>query len=111
MADQALIDEVKELLPADAAGQGWDDARIGNDLDAGKTKAAILAHYWDYRASYTATLVSVSESGSSRDLSTIHKNAVALAKYWHDMVAAETQAPVDELGVRRRVAFHRATRV
>lgn len=89
MAEESEIQAVKDLLPTDAGTSGWDSTRIGDDLDAGKTKNDIALAFWGNRAANTFTLTSVSESGSSRTLADIHRNAVAMQKYYQDLVDKE----------------------
>lgn len=84
MADQADIDRIKGMLPNDAASYGWDDAYIGAFIDAGLSDNLILATFWDKVSTSTANLVDMSESGSSRSLSQVHKNAVSMAKMYRD---------------------------
>ncbi len=58
-----------------------------NDLDLA---AAVV---WEQKASSYSTLVDVSESGSSRSMSQIYKNALAQAKYYGDKVTEEVVEP------------------
>lgn len=54
---------------------------------------AAAAEVWGRKAASFASLVDVSESGSSRKLSDLHRNALAMQKMFTDRVAA-TAAPV-----------------
>lgn len=91
MAEERDIQEVKDLLPVDSGASGWDSARISSDLDAGLTKNRIALQFWSNRAANTFTLTSVSESGSSRTLTDIHRNAVAMQKLYQDLVNKEDE--------------------
>lgn len=90
MATAAQLREVRELLGPDASAGGWADDRVTSDLDSGLHKYQIAEAWWRYRAASTANLVSISESGSSRDLRTIHTNALALADLYAKLYAAAT---------------------
>ena len=82
MADQALIDTLKLMAPAGA----HTDADLGTMIDdVGLESSA--ARLWEESATQTASLVNVSESGSSRSLGDIHKNALAMAKHYSDKAA------------------------
>lgn len=91
MATEAEIRVVREKLGPDAAQGGWTDTRIDEDLTLGKTPNEIALAWWEYRASNTAHLVDVNESGSSRTLSRIHSNAVAMAERYKSLVDAENE--------------------
>lgn len=104
MATQEDIDAFKMLLPSNFQDYGWDDDTIGALLDAGRSQNYMLMLYWDKVVAETAEFADMSESGSSRSLSTIHKNAVALAKVYRDLVdkeEEETEAPTAR-GIRSR---------
>lgn len=110
MADADQIAQVAELLPAEATTEGWTDEKIGVILDAGNTVNKAILRYWQSKAARTAHLVSISESGSSRDLSTIHSNATRMVSYWADKVSAE-ELPDLEAARRGRARIHIARRV
>jgi len=104
MADQEDIDAFKLLLPSNFEQYGWTDEVIGALLDQGKTQNYMLMQYWDKVSAETAEFADMSESGSSRSLSTIHKNAVAMARIYRDLVdkeETEEEAPTAR-GIRAR---------
>ena len=108
MAEQTDIDAIKKLLPADST---WTDEEIGALLDAGNSSNRIFEKYWQKVASDAYAVVSISESGSSRSLEQIYKNALELAKYYGDLAKAEEQADDPDLTPRGRISFHQITRV
>ena len=55
------------------------DDQLGAILDAEGSIEGAAAAVWESKAASSATLVNVSESGSSRSLSDVHKNALAMA--------------------------------
>lgn len=88
----ATVGEVVEMLGPDAAAGGWGTARIQADLDAEKTPNQIALAWWTYRTANTVNLVSISESGSSRSLSEIHANALAMRSLYQRLVDADVAA-------------------
>ncbi|WPH57966.1 hypothetical protein SEA_LUCKYLEO_17 [Gordonia phage LuckyLeo] len=102
----ALIDEVKGNLPGDLPN--WTDQYIEDLIAAGKTKARMLASAWEEKATKLYALVDVAESGSSRNMSGIYKNALELARYWKEIAdKEEDRATVG----RPRSRVHKAVRV
>lgn len=110
MATAQDIQTVKDNLPSDAASDGWDDAKIEGLLDGGLSTSRATRSYWANMAANTASFVSVSESGSSRDLASIHKHAMAMLKYWDDRIADEENAGGGGT-TGRGISFNQATRV
>ncbi len=110
MATEADIAYVTENISKEAAELGWDQTRITNVLDSGVSPVGAIRNFWQYRVAQTVNFVDVSESGSSRSLSTIHKNALSLLDYW-DKRLKDDEAVDPEETTRGRIAFHKATRV
>lgn len=67
-----LIDEQEDKLP-------YTDAVLSARLDSASSPQALAGEIWREKAAAYASLVTVSESGSSRNLSDLHKNALAMA--------------------------------
>lgn len=107
MATPAQIAIVRQLLPASAAAAGWTDAFIGTLIDTPFTTSHILWQYWEGEAARMSAMVDTSESGSSRKMSDLFANAMAMAKYWKVKVDEEDNpvTPVAFSGTRpiRRV--------
>jgi hypothetical protein len=95
VASEQAIAEVRENLPDDA---GWNDEKIGQVLDtfSGKVSRAVRS-FWAKTAANTASLIDISESGSSRTLSKQHDNAVAQVKYWDGIIAEENAVATSKL--------------
>lgn len=108
MADASAIMEVKDNLPADA---DWDDDKIAAYLDRPLSVKRTMLAFWTSRASQSANYIDVNESGSSRNLSTIHKNAVAMMDWWLRAAEAEEVVTDGNGETVGRIQFHRATRV
>lgn len=94
MATPEEIAVVRQLLPPGAAAEGWDDVFIGNMIDALYSTSNILWQYWEGAASRAYKMVDVAESGSSRKMSDVFDNALAMAKYWKSKVDEEEEPPV-----------------
>lgn len=108
MADAVAIMEVIDNLPTDS---GWDETKVALYLDKPLSVKRTLLAFWTSRAAQSANYVNISESGSSRDLATIHKNAVAMVDYWQKAAEVE-ETPTDQNGETvGRIMFHKATRV
>lgn len=93
MADAAAVTRVIQLLGPDAAANGWDDIRVGLDLDNGLTPNAIALDWWRARMAQTANLMDTSEAGSQRSLSQAWQHARDMVTYYQAEVLRET--PVD----------------
>lgn len=106
MADPDEVAAVQQMLNPVAGSEGWNEAKIGELLDAGETPEQIALAYWESRMARTSNLVDVQESGSSRRLSDIHKSAAAMAKYYADKVAGQNPL-VQKRPVRTRPIVRR----
>lgn len=72
-AFRLLIDESDDVAP-------YDDLALSARLDAATSEQALAKQIWLEKAASYAGMVNTSESGSSRSLSDLHKNALAMAK-------------------------------
>ena len=86
MATDAEIRTVKEKLGPDAVERGYTDTRISEDIDLGLSPNQIALNFWEASAAATSRLVDVSESGSSRALSGVHRNATAMAERYQKLI-------------------------
>lgn len=87
--EKLAVDDVTRMIGADAAENGFSRNIILEKLRAGVPKEKIAVDYWENVASRAATLVDVSEAGSSRSLSQIRKNALDMAQYWRKLAGLE----------------------
>jgi hypothetical protein len=88
MATPEEIDELRRYI-AEPSEDHYTDTYCGEKIDAlGVLGAAVVI--WDQKAAETAELVNVSEAGASHSMSDLHKNALTMAKYFRDQVAATT---------------------
>lgn len=71
------------LLIAEAADElPYSDQVLEERIDGAATLQGLAAEIWTEKAARYAELVSVSESGSSRQLSDLHDNALTMAKHF-----------------------------
>lgn len=112
MADENVVGQALDLLPTEAkiGETPWDQERVATLLDEGNSVSQLMSRFWNAKAAESATMIDVSESGSSRSLSTIHENAVRMARYWDDRVRAEEDS-AREVPIRSSAVIHRARRV
>lgn len=61
---------------------GWTDEKLGDLIDSLTTVNAAALNVWQSKAASFSSLVDVSESGSSRSMSQLFKNAQAMATYY-----------------------------
>ena len=93
MADVALIQQTLEMLGPNAPGNGWDDTRVGTDLDNGLSQNQIALAWWRARVAMLADMMDVSEAGSSRSLNQSYTNAIGMMNYYQGLVNQDT--PID----------------
>ena len=103
----AVLDDVKENLPAGL--DDWTDEYISGLIASGITKNRILNRAWLAKASSASEMVDISESGSSRNISSIYKNAMDMAEYWGRL--ADKEEDNGSAGGKARSRTHRAVRV
>ena len=107
MADQLSIDQVKNNLPDDP-GEGWSDTAIDALLDSGLSVTKVTLAFWTGRVAKYSTLVDVSESGSSRQLSTLFRQAKEAYDMWLEKSKLEDNPTPT---TRFRIGFHKLKRV
>jgi hypothetical protein len=94
-AFRLLIDEAEDRDP-------YDDLALGRRLDAALSSQALAQEIWLEKAAKYASLVNVSESGSSRSMSDLHKNALAMAKGFGDVDPTAPGTGTASRGVRMK---------
>lgn len=83
----ANVEDVLLVKRNTDSGGGWTDEQIASALDSGLSVRAVTHEIWTSVAAQSALLVDVSESGSSRKLSDLHKNALTMAKHYEETPA------------------------
>lgn len=85
MADKATIDALRLLIAEPDDKAPYTDLALSIRLDAAASSQGLAGEIWREKAANYAALVNVSESGSSRSLSDLHKNALAMAKHFGEI--------------------------
>jgi hypothetical protein len=105
VATESDILTVRGFVNEPDDSNGWTTERIGALIDANaEDLRATASDIWTAKASATTFLVDVSENGSSRKLSDIHKNYLAMARQFRsesvDLLAAQSIRPTTRPIVR-----------
>jgi hypothetical protein len=80
MATASEIAYVRQLINEPDDSNGWTDVRIAEFIDNADTTRLAAADIYGVKASSYEKLVDISESGSSRKMSDLLKNALLLQK-------------------------------
>jgi len=98
MATEDQIRQLRQLINEPDDTNGWDDDKVAALVDGSETINAAASRGWYLKAGQFSTLVDVSESGSSRKLSDLRKNAQEMGALYAGMDttggAATTDGPV-----------------
>ena len=78
MAEAADIAVLRQRVGMD----GFTDTELGEMLDRYVNMDLTTAEVWEIRAGRYHGLVNISESGSSRNMGDLYKNAIAMAAYY-----------------------------
>lgn len=92
MASGDQIRDVRERVAEPDDSNGWSDERLARAIDGTTTLNAAAARVWSEKAATFAELVDVSESGSSRKLSDLRKNALEMSAHYGSLDAVATEA-------------------
>lgn len=103
----ATPEQVVELraITGYAAVDPYDDPQLSAMIDASSIYR-VAARLWTEKATEYSSYVHITESGSSRNMGDLHKNALAMAKYFLGLADAE-EAPSDVTGHARTRAIVR----
>lgn len=107
MASPEQIAALRQLINEPDDTNGWTDDSLGGLIDSGLTLNGAAGSVWNIKAGQYSSLVDVSESGSSRKLGDLHKNALAMALRFRalDAEEAETAEPAGIVIQRIRRGF------
>lgn len=106
MATEDEILSLRRMVDETCVDGEWDDEALSAIIDGTDSLNAAASKVWYLKAGKAARLVDVSESGSSRKLSDISKNAREMGAYYAKADAPATQeatGPVIQR-IRRTVA-------
>jgi len=96
MADPSDIEYVMELVNEVDDSNGWTAERVAAYIDREGSNYLAASAIWTVKAGEFSTAVDVSESGSSRKLSDLKKNALDMAAHYRKLGTPEEVA-VDRL--------------
>jgi hypothetical protein len=94
MATAEQIAEVRDYVAEPGIDNGWTDAKVGEYIDREADLYLAAAAIWSAKAASYATMVNVSESGSSRSMGSLIDNALKMAKEYRAK-SAESGGPED----------------
>lgn len=97
MASLEDVNKLRDLIGEPDESNGWTNEKLAEIIDASASVVEAAAKVWTSKAATYATLVDVSESGSSRKLSDLHKNALAMSSHYNQAHQA-TLPPVTTAG-------------
>jgi hypothetical protein len=99
MASEDEILELRQLVAEADDSSGFEDEYLSLIIDATESMNAAASKVWSIKAGRYASLVDVTESGSSRKLGDLRKNAAEMAAYYGDLDVPAAQ--VAELAAQR----------
>ena len=98
-----LQSQLRNMVGENAPDTEWDDDRLQIYLDRTSNDLELAAALiWEDKASSYAQLVNVSESGSSRSLGDMYKNALAMADRFRGQATTNDAPPVSPVATRTR---------
>jgi hypothetical protein len=108
MATPDQIAALRGLLN-DPEGTEFSDDELSDIIDEATTVNGAASVVWTRKAASYSSLVDVSESGSSRKMGDLYKNALAMAKYFGELDNQEdevdgTGGPIVISRIRRTFA-------
>lgn len=101
MATAAEVLELRDYINEPDDSNGWSDTKLSGYIDRYDSALAAAARVWSVKASEFSSLVDVSESGSSRKLSDLYKNATSMAAHYSGLNGGGVVAPSDSPVVSR----------
>lgn len=103
MASPEDIANLRDLINEPDDTNGWTDDKLAAVIDGAASVNTAAGKVWVLKAGQLATLVDVSESGSSRKLSDLRKNAMEMASYYSGLDGGEAVGPVGGYPIVQRI--------
>lgn len=107
MATLEEIAELRRMIGEPGSDAPWDDAAVGVLIDASSSMNAAAMKAWEQKAASYASLVDISESGSSRRLSQLQEQALRMVTYYRNIVEGEIATGTDLTGYAYTVPIER----
>ena len=89
MATLEEITELRRMIGEPLSDVPWDDAAVSALIDASSSMNVAAMKAWEQKAAAYASLVDISESGSSRRLSQLQEQALRMVAYYRAIVEGE----------------------
>jgi hypothetical protein len=102
MATQDDVDALHRAADIPANDSTYPDSFLSVLIDQQGSVSAAAAAVWRYKAATMAAMVDTTESGSSRKLSDLHKNALEMAGSFDQVDVASRSARSFTVGVERQ---------
>lgn len=91
MATESEIAALRAAIGQPANEEPWTDAALGALIDAANGDLNLAAYNaWMSKAASAASMVDISEGGSSRKMSDVHKNALAMAAVYKGQISPDS---------------------
>ena len=94
------MDDLPQVL-GEPTADVYTDEMLGDAIDMAGSVDGAAADIWTQKAASAATLVNVSESGSSRSLGDIQRNALNMAAQFRTLAEQSTPGTAGSVRVRR----------
>ena len=94
MATEEQITELRQLIGETEDDSSWSDETLNEIIDGTDSMNAAASKVWYLKAGQYAGLVDTTESGSSRKLGDLRKNATEMGALYAGFDQAETAVPV-----------------
>jgi hypothetical protein len=104
VASQEDIQKLRILINEPDDTNGYTDEVLGDIIDGTESLNGAASAVWTSKAGTYSTMVDVSESGSSRKLGDLYKNALGMSKHYQDLEDAATPTPVADAPILRRLS-------
>lgn len=105
MATAAEVSALRLLIAEPDDSNGWTDEKLSGLLDAGESANTVASGIWTSKAATYASLVDVSESGSSRKLSDMHRQALSMSDHFGGLDGGSATGDGDMVIHRLRRGF------
>lgn len=108
MATSEQIAQFRRMIGELSNTAPWDDAYVSQVIDASASLNAAAARAWEEKAAIYASMVDVTESGSSRRLSQLQEQALRMAAHYRGLAEGESvEDEVDLTGYSYTVPIER----
>jgi len=97
MATQADIQRLRRLVGESTEAEPWTDLVLSAIIDDTADLNTAALEVWEAKAAEAASMVDVTESGSSRRMSQLHQQALTMVAHFRTLISTSPQ-PQDLAG-------------